>query len=293
LLVIFRGVTEMQINNRFLEAVWNSFDFFVRFMYCRFGIISGLFFWKIYSSNPQSLDKVFDEMYTLFKEYNVPIEKRSFVEIGPGNSNILALNFLMLGASNVILVDKFPRMINTGKQKEFLKNEITYIKQKYNKNPSFIQDNSIDKKYLDFISSELTESNLTNIDIIYSNNVLEHIKNVELNIKSMWRTLKPGGFLYHNIDLRDHYNFNSPFLFYKYDDQIWQKYLTREGVSYTNRLRYDDFIRLFTENGFEIIHYQIKKQEGNMKNRSSKYKNKDIDSLQTTNMSILLRKMNA
>jgi SAM-dependent methyltransferase len=280
----------MQVNNRILAAVWNSFDCFVRFMYCRFGILSGLFFWKIYSSNPQSLDNVFDEMYTLFKEFNVPIEKSSIVEIGPGNSNILALNFLMLGASKVILVDKFPRMINTRKQKDFFKNEIIYIQQKYERNPSFIKDNSIEKKFLDYISSELTESNLTDIDIIYSNNVLEHIKNVELNIKSMWRILKPGGFLYHNIDLRDHYNFNSPFLFYKYEDQIWQKYLTREGVSYTNRLRYDDFIRLFKENGFEIIYYQTIKQECDMSTLSPKYKTKDIDSLQTTGLSILLKK---
>jgi SAM-dependent methyltransferase len=280
----------MQVNNRILAAVWDFFDFFVRFMYCRFGIISGLFFWKIYSSNPQSLDKVFDEMYNLFKEYNVPIEKSSIIEIGPGNSNILALNFLMLGASKVILVDKFPRMINTGKQKEFFKNEITYIQQKYKRNPAFFKDNSINKKFLDYISSELTESDLTNVDIIYSNNVLEHVKNVELNIKSMWRILKPGGFLYHNIDLRDHYNFNSPFLFYKYDNHIWQTYLTREGVSYTNRLRFDDFIRLFKENGFEIIHFQTIKQECDINTLSPEYKTKDIDSLQTTGLSILLKK---
>jgi predicted SAM-dependent methyltransferase len=197
----------------------------------------------------------------------------------------------MLGARKVILIDKYPRIIKSGKQREYFKNEITYIKQKYNKNPCFITNDLVDVCFLEYIPRELTELTINNVDLIYSNNVLEHIKNVELNIKSMSRILKPGGYLYHNIDLRDHYNLNKPFLFYKYEDQIWQKYLTREGVSYTNRLRYDDFIRMFKENGFEVIHYQTTKQECDMSNLSSKYRSKDIDSLQTTGLSILLKKI--
>jgi len=230
-------------------------------------------------------------MYNLFKKYNITIEKSTIIEIGPGNSNILAYNFLMLGARKVILVDKYPRVTKSEKQREFFKNEITYIKQKYNRNPPFIENDLDDADFLEYIPRELTDLTIKNIDIIYSNNVLEHIKNVEINIKSMSRILKPGGYLYHNIDLRDHYNFNKPFLFYKYEDQTWQKYLTREGVSYTNRLRYDDFIRMFKKNGFEVIHYQTTKQECDMSFLSSKFKSKDIDSLQTTGLSILLKKI--
>ncbi len=282
----------MQVNNRIIAVVWNNLDGFIRFFYCRIGIINKLFFWSIYSSDPQSLDIVFNDMLNLFKKYNIPIENSTIVEIGPGNSNLLAYNFLMLGARKVILIDKYPRVINSGKQREYVKNEINYIKDKYKKSPPFIVNDLADDNVLEYIPLELTDVTIENVDIIYSNNVLEHIKNVDLNIKSMAHILKSGGYLYHNIDLRDHYNFNEPFLFYKYEDPVWQNYLTREGVSYTNRLRYDDFIRLFRENGFEIIHYQTKKQEAGMKNLSSKYKNKNIDSLQTTHLSILLRKIN-
>jgi len=280
----------MQVNNRIVAAIWNNVDHLIRFFYCRIGFFRKLFFWSIYSSNPQSLDDVFNDMLNLFKKHNIPIEKSTIVEIGPGNSNILAYNFLMLGAKKVILIDKYPRVINSGKQREYFKNEIKYIKEKYNKSPSFITNDLVDQNILEHIPLELTEVTIENVDIIYSNNVLEHVKNVDLNIKSMAHILKSGGYLYHNIDLRDHYNFNKPFLFYKYEDPIWQKYLTREGVSYTNRLRYDDFIRMFKENGFEVIHYQTTKQECDMNNLSSKYKTKDIDSLQTTNLSILLKK---
>jgi SAM-dependent methyltransferase len=290
LTILDMKVREMQVNNRIIAAVWNNIDFLIRFFYCRIGFFSKLFFWQIYSSNPQSLDIVFTDMLNVFKKYNIPIENSTIVEIGPGNSHILAYNFLMLGAGKVILIDKYPRLINSGTQKEYVKNEINYIKEKYDKDPPFIANDLVDDRKLAYIPLELTEVTFENVDIIYSNNVLEHIKNIDLNIKSMVRILKSGGYLYHNIDLRDHYNFNEPFLFYKYEDSVWENYLTREGVSYTNRLRYDDFTRIFKENGFEVIYYQTKKQEVAIKKLSSKFKNKSSESLQTTNLSILLRK---
>ena len=149
----------------------------------------------------------------------------------------------------------------------------------------------MDSKYLKYLSKELTEVNIDKVNFIYSNSVLEHVKNVEENIAAMSKILNSGGYMYHNIDLRDHYNFSKPFLFYKYKDSTWNNYMTKEGISYTNRLRYDDFIGLFKKYGFEIIYEKVKKQKLNQKKLSSKFRKKSKEVLEITNLSILLRKV--
>jgi len=95
--------------------------------------------------------------------------------------------------------------------------------------------------------------------------------------------------MYHKIDLRDHYDFNNPFLFYKYSDRVWNKYLTKEGHSYTNRWRYDDFIKEFRENNFEIILEEITRfhlgHKMKINKKFKRYKNLDVGV-----MEVLLRK---
>ena len=54
--------------------------------------------------------------------------------------------------------------------------------------------------------------------------------------------------MYHKIDLRDHYNFNKPFKFYKYSNWTWNNLLTKEGVSYTNRLKINEYNNIFKDN---------------------------------------------
>ena len=248
----------MEINNRFAAFIWNNFDYGIRFAYCRLGwvsrVINRILFWKLYSSDFKALDEKFEKMKEVLDEQNMSIKGKTVLELGPGNSYINAYNFLMMGAKKVILVDKYPRLIKTDKQMEFFKEEIDYITQKYGQKLPFIKNGKVDSKYIQFIDKDLTEAEVKDVDFIFSNSVLEHIRNVEDNIKAMSLCLNKNGYMLHNIDLRDHYNFNKPFLFYKYSDNTWNKYLTKEGISYTNRWRYDDFMKRFQENGFKTIY---------------------------------------
>lgn len=125
----------MKINNAILSFFWNHLDLFIRFGYCRLGPISKLLnkllFWKLKSSDSEKLDKIFEDSLTILKRSNIAIKGKTILEIGPGNSYMIAYNFLMLGAKKVILVDKFPRMIKTKRQKEYFKREIEYVSKKY------------------------------------------------------------------------------------------------------------------------------------------------------------------
>lgn len=280
----------MQINNKFAGIFFDSFDVPLRYIYTQTGplsnVINRIMFWKLYASNFHKLDEKFEESLSLLKKNNVSVSGRVVLELGPGNSYINAYNFLMQGAKKIILVDKFPRILRTSKQKYFYKEELEYIKQKYCKTDLFFidEDGFPMTKYIKFISSDISKSSLKeSVDLIYSVSVLEHLQDVSGTNHKMETLLNPGGFMLHDIDLRDHYNFGNPFLFYKYSDYVWNNYLTKEGLSYTNRWRYDDFMSEFRKYDFLITHEEVERFEipSNLKinDKFRSYKNLEIGKL--------------
>jgi len=251
----------MIIKNRYINLAYNKFDFLIRFIYCKVPLISKLLFWKIYSSNFTKLDKHFENMKELIHSSNLSLKDKVCLELGPGNSYINAYNLLMNGAKRVILVDKFPRHIKTKKQKRYFENELDYIKKKFNKKRLFfIKNGKIDKRYIRFIVGDFAKIRIDEkINFVLSISVLEHIKNIKEVISKLSEIVEEKGLMYHSIDLRDHYNFDEPFLFYKYSSITWNKYLTKEGISFTNRIRYNEYLNMFKITGFKIMNQSIKK----------------------------------
>lgn len=258
------------------KSFFNNFDFLIRFVYCRLDPISSFFhnlmFEKLYKSDFVKLDKKFEEVLAVFKKRKIDIKNKVILELGPGNSKINAYNFLLNGAKKVYLVDKFPRSAKPSKQKGFDEQEINYIKKKFRKEKLFFLDeeNNPKKEFIKFVPKDLVETKNLKADLIFSVSVLEHIKNIEKNIDAMTKILNPKGIMFHHIDMRDHFNFENPFLFYKYSDFAWNNFLTKEGISYTNRWRYDDFIGLFKKKNLKIvwenkITYPLEKERINKK----------------------------
>ncbi|MFC1926564.1 class I SAM-dependent methyltransferase [Chloroflexota bacterium] len=285
----------MKVNSAIISLFWNRFDFLIRFGYCRLGFLSKLFnrllFWKLYSSDFEKLDKIFEDSLDILKKNNISIKDKTILEIGPGNSYIVAYNFLMHGAKKVVLIDKFPRITKTKRQREYFKREIDYIAKKYGQKPFFINSNEeIDTKYLQLIEGELIEANIQKADLIFTNSVLEHIKQMQESIWSMSSILNNNGYMLHNIDLRDHYNFNKPFLFYKYSDWTWNVILTKEGISYTNRLRYGDFVQLFQNAGLKTVFEKKRNEDLAATKLCSSFRDKSKESLEVTFLSVLLQK---
>jgi len=247
----------MEFRNRTFNYIWNSCDLPVRFGYTQLGFLSKflnkMLFWKLYFSDFKKLDEKFEKIFLELEKNNIFIKNKVVLELGPGNSYINAYNFLAKGAKKVILVDKYPRYIKTEKQRDFVKKELSFIKKKYGLEKNFFEDK------IEVIGKELMEVEITDVDLIYSISVFEHIKDVSENIKKCYSILKQGGFMIHTIDMRDRYNFNRPFLFYKYSDKKWERYLTKEGLSYTNRWRCNDFKKEFEKNGFKIINANLEK----------------------------------
>lgn len=231
-----------------------SEDAFVRFLYSRLGL-NVWFFWSKYASDYVSLDTCFETMKEEVCSSGFDFKGKICLELGPGNSMINAYNFLMNGAKKVIMVDKYSRFFKTKKQEKYHRQELDFARKKYSaKGLFFLEGDSIRKEFIDWFPSELTEVDMAQRpDFIYSIDVLEHIRSIRENIKRMGDLLGKGTVMYHKVNLRDHYDPNRPFLFLKYPKNIWEKFLVKEGVSYTNRVRYSQIKEMFKENNFEII----------------------------------------
>ncbi len=95
------------------------------------------------------------------------------------------------------------------------------------------------------------------VDIVYSYAVLEHVsEDVIASItKEAGRILVPGGIAFHNIGEHDHYvsvdRTISKVNFLQYPEWAWGLFV-KNKISYHNRLREPDFLRIFAANGATV-----------------------------------------
>ncbi len=246
--------------NPLVRFLITRFDFIIRFLYCklRFYRIFDFFLPRLYSSNYESLNSYYDIIAGALKKNRFKIEGKRILELGPGNSYINAFNFLRSGAREVILIDKYPRYTDSERQKSYIRNEIDYFKSKRRvKKFDYVNERTccLNEKCITFIGGDLCECALDRrVDFIYSIAVLHHIRGLDRYIRRMSELLNAGGMMYHVIDLKDKFHFfGNPFLFYKYSDFTWDRLLTDEAVTYTNRVRYREYLEMFEANGLELV----------------------------------------
>jgi SAM-dependent methyltransferase len=248
-------------NSSIVKYIFNRFDYIIRFFYCKMMLykIFDLFLPHLYSSNYESLNSYFLIISDALKKNNFSISGKTVLEIGPGNSYINAYNFLLNGARKVILVDKYPRQSNDQWQKSYIKKEIEYCKSIYDVGRLEYIDEStceLNTDYIAFMAGDLSAIQLdAKVDFVYSIAVLHHVKDLDRYVKKMHAILNPGGMMYHVVDLKDKFHFfGNPFVFYKYSDFTWEYFLTDKAVTYTNRVRHQEYIDIFDRNGFDLVY---------------------------------------
>lgn len=96
------------------------------------------------------------------------------------------------------------------------------------------------------------------VDFHTSIRVFEHVPEPALRaiLREGARLLRPDGLFVYRIDYTDHFSHSdrsiSRLHFLRFDDQEWER-LAGNRYMYMNRLRHDDFVRLFEESGLRIL----------------------------------------
>lgn len=104
------------------------------------------------------------------------------------------------------------------------------------------------------------------VDFVSSTNTLEHVPAEDIRpiLAECARLLRPDGVMSFRIDMRDHAAYAdpnvSPYNFLRFSARAWA--LVTSSLSYQNRLRYPDYVRLFGEAGLEIVTEAVARPTG-------------------------------
>lgn len=226
--------------------------------------------------NKENAEGVLDfclKMIESLKSEDIDLKSKTIFELGTGWEPLIPLLASCLGCKRVITVD-LHRLLNivsckriadfifekrnlisfrTGVKTVAIENLINKISFKnldeFLKTSSIEYHSPCDARNLPFKDNE--------IDLIVSNNVLEHIPPpiIEKIFHEFFRILQDNGKMYHQIDNNDHWCYKdssiTPVNFLKYEERRWR--LTEiNPIDYQNRLRHFGYLKLLEKAGFKI-----------------------------------------
>lgn len=176
-------------------------------------------------NDPRRINAVFERHATEYASLLGPITG-DVLEIGPGGSIGIALKFLHAGARSATCLDVVPLLSGTDDEYDALVPDAARLRERV----SYRCPESV-------VTTTLPSASF---DFVYSTACLEHVDDPAGAVRTIARVLKPGGATCHQIDLRDHTDFEAPLSFLKYSDRLWRLATSRRV--YTNRWRMSDWI---------------------------------------------------
>jgi SAM-dependent methyltransferase len=167
-------------------------------------------------------------------------EGKRVLELGPGDSLGLGLRLLAAGASQVVAVDRFAIRYDPGFEAEVYRELLERL-------PTGERDRAEDAvrpgpapnpERLQLVAGAGIEEaperfEPASFDVILSIAVLEHVQDSDSTFAAMDRLLRPGGFMVHAIDFRDHRMFTAggghPLEFLTVSDRVWDRMTVHSG----------------------------------------------------------------
>jgi SAM-dependent methyltransferase len=187
------------------------------------------------------------------------LARKAVLEVGPGQDFGFPLILIGLGA-NVILVDRYLAQWDENFHPIYyraLRKVVTKKLRGIRKRPirEVLKHRAHQARGLRAIQQGLESVDQIadgSIDISYSNAAFEHLAQVDKAIEQLGRITKPGGLGFHQIDLRDHRDFNRPLEYLCLSEGEFSAVLEASSWSCGNRLRYTEFFEMFEQAGFDV-----------------------------------------
>lgn len=180
---------------------------------------------------------------------------KTLLEIGPGDSIATAILAQAHGARAILLdsgrharrdMEPYRRLCNALADRKL-------------RTPRLTAASDIDALLRDCAALYLTDGLQglaripdASVDLVFSHAVLEHVRreDVAAMLRECRRVLKPRGVCSHQVDLRDHLSESLNNL--RFSRHCWESRLFAESGFYTNRIRYGQMLKLFSEAGFDM-----------------------------------------
>lgn len=104
-------------------------------------------------------------------------------------------------------------------------------------------------------TEELTDIPDATVDIVLSNAVLEHLANPRQALAQLSRITRPGGLGLHQVDFRDHRDFDRPLEYLLLDPGTFESMFVERHGECGRQLRPLEMGRMFREAGFAVMAY--------------------------------------
>jgi hypothetical protein len=133
-------------------------------------------------------------------------------------------------------------------------------------------------------------------DFIVSAAVLEHVLAADAPslVQGMGRVLKPGGYSFHSINIRDHLHLYdksaSPKQYLRYPEWVWKTFFENK-VQYINRIQRPDWLALFAQAGLDLVEEQTEPEELSGTKVAKPYRHYQASDLSCGGLTVLHRKL--
>jgi hypothetical protein len=189
------------------------------------------------------------------------------LEIGPGDSVSSGIIARALGATEVFLIDVEDFVMKSSKSYKDLF-EYLYLKGYSSMVADAANAISFDQllkktniKYLSNGIDSMGQIKDSSIHYCFSNAVLQHIKKGDIKpfLYQLKRIMKTGSLSVHRIDLRDMLSGGLNQL--RFSTDVWETFLFQNSGFYTNRLRSNEWVKLFEDFGLPCAINVVKRFE--------------------------------
>jgi SAM-dependent methyltransferase len=201
-----------------------------------------------------------------FEQLHVPLPQRTeflrgkrILEYGPGDVPGVAMLMVAHGADQAICVDRFPMVRMSPKNIEIVKLMLEALEgtareraEECLKQPAH-PEAGFDARRIEYLVQPSGLSGLNSeIDLVISRAVLEHVNDLPASFRDMYAALKPGGVAIHLVDLKSHgLHRDNPLDFLTWPAWLWSMMYSAKGVP--NRLRVDAYRDAVRDSGFQLI----------------------------------------
>lgn len=184
------------------------------------------------------------------------VKGKAILELGPGGSIGFGLIALKEGAKEYCVIENGNHTKINAQEfstyKKILNNDRNLISK------FFTRDYRFKSEKIRFIENDQISPYAiadSSIDIIYSCAVLEHVHDLNLCFSEMTRTLKSGGIMNHQVDLRDHIFSQKSLWFLTISDRVFKILFSKTG-EYVNRKRFSYYLQLIKKYNLQIVAIQ-------------------------------------
>lgn len=184
------------------------------------------------SVNEAQPTRIVDEYVRALTAAQLALAGKRVLEVGAGRTNVVGYGLVAAGASSAVVLEPFVSF--DAPRDRALRAAHPVLA-------------AVDAGRVQRVR-DFADVPVASIDLMLSNSVLEHVRDMHRFLTDCRRVLAPHGVMLHRVDYRDHF-FKYPYGFLTFSDTTWSRWLDPGDLP---RWRLPDHLRDFAKAGFIV-----------------------------------------